>query len=89
VSYGLSVASENQQEDGVGTSNHQDLASYFTWKQVGLRFSYLASSLVEAWCKWCTSHNRGGCVKDKLKTDGSMRQAASDPTTLTLLFSMY
>jgi hypothetical protein len=31
----------------------------------------------------------GGCVGIKLKMDGSMRWAASDPATLTLSFSMY
>jgi hypothetical protein len=30
-----------------------------------------------------------GCVEGKLKMDGSMRWAASDPATLPLLFSMY
>jgi hypothetical protein len=38
---------------------------------------------------WCTWHHHGGCIKIKLKMDGSMRRAASDPATLTLLFSMY
>jgi hypothetical protein len=31
----------------------------------------------------------GGCVGDKLKTDGSVRWAASDPAALPLSFSMY
>jgi hypothetical protein len=30
----------------VGT--HQDLAAYYTWKQVGLEFPSLASKLMEA-----------------------------------------
>jgi hypothetical protein len=38
---------------------------------------------------WCTWHHCGGCVGGKLKTDGSMRRATSDPATLPLSFSMY
>jgi hypothetical protein len=38
---------------------------------------------------WCTWHHRGGYVGGKLKTDGSMRWAASDPATLPLPFSVY
>jgi hypothetical protein len=38
---------------------------------------------------WCTWHHRGGCVGGKLKLDGSMQRAASDPATLALLFSFY
>jgi hypothetical protein len=38
---------------------------------------------------WCTWHHRGGCVRDKLKTDESMRRTASDPATLPLPFLMY
>jgi hypothetical protein len=34
-------------------------------------------------------HHRGGCVGGKLKMDGSMRRAVSDPATLPLLFLMY
>jgi hypothetical protein len=58
----------------------RDLAACFTWKQVGLGFSNLASRLVEAQHRWCTWHHRRGCVELKLKTDGSMRQVTSDPS---------
>jgi hypothetical protein len=34
-------------------------------------------------------HHHRDCVGGKLKTDGSMRRAASDPATLPLPFSMY
>jgi hypothetical protein len=61
----------------------------FVKKQVGLGFSSLTSRLVEARRGWCTWHHRGVCVEFKLKTDGSMRWAASDPSTLTLPFCMY
>jgi hypothetical protein len=61
----------------------RDLAACLTWKQVWS----------EDWGRrddgWCTWHHRGGCVGDKLKMDGSMRQAASDPTILALPFSFY
>jgi hypothetical protein len=68
---------------------YQDLAAFFAWKQVWLGFSVWP----EDWWRhddgWCTWHHYGGCVRGKFKTDGSMRQAASDPTTLHLSFSMY
>jgi hypothetical protein len=35
------------------------------------------------------AHHHGGCVKDKLNTDGSMRWAASDSATLALSVSLY
>jgi hypothetical protein len=66
-----------------------DLAAYFVWKQDGLEFSSLASRLSEAWRGWCMWHYRGGCVKLKLKIDGSMWHAVSDPSITSLLFSMY
>jgi hypothetical protein len=34
-------------------------------------------------------HHCGGCIGGKLKTDESMRWAASDPATLDLSFSFY
>jgi hypothetical protein len=34
-------------------------------------------------------HHHGGCVGGKLKLDGSMRRAASDPATLALPFFFY
>jgi hypothetical protein len=67
----------------------RDLAACFTWKQVELRFSSLALRLVEAQRGWCTWHHREGYVKLKLKMDGSMWRATSDPSTPTLSFSMY
>jgi hypothetical protein len=61
----------------------RDLAACLTWKQVW----------PEDWRRrddgWCTWHHRGGCVGSKLKMDGSMRRAASDPATLALSFSFY
>jgi hypothetical protein len=61
----------------------QDLAACLAWKQVW----------PEDWRRrddgWCTWHHRGGCVGGKLKMDGSMRRAASDPATLALPFSFY
>jgi hypothetical protein len=69
--------------------SHRDLEACFAWKQVGLGFSSLASRLVEARRRCCTWHHHGGHMEMKLKTDGSMRRAASDPTTLILPFSMY
>jgi hypothetical protein len=66
-----------------------DLTSCFTWKQVRLGFPSLASRMVEAWCRWCTWHHRRSCMEMKLKTNGSIRWAASDPATLTLPFLLY
>jgi hypothetical protein len=67
----------------------RDLAACFAWKQVGLGFPSLSSRLVEARHGWCMWYHRGGCVKLKLKTNGSMRWTALDPCTPTLLFSLY
>jgi hypothetical protein len=67
----------------------RDLAAYFMWKQVGLGFSSLALRLVEARHRWCMWHHHEGCIESKLKIDGSMRWATSDPSTPTLAFSMY
>jgi hypothetical protein len=44
---------------------------------------------VKARHEGCTWHHCRGCVEVKLKTDGSMRWATSDPATLALLFSLY
>jgi hypothetical protein len=38
---------------------------------------------------WCMWHHHEGYIGGKLKMDGSMRWAASDPATLALPFSMY
>jgi hypothetical protein len=57
----------------------QDLTARFAWKQVWRRRDD----------EWCTWHHHGGCVRGKLKTDGSMQRAASDPATLPLQFLMY
>jgi hypothetical protein len=65
---------------------HQDLAVFFTWKQVRLGFPSLLSRLVEAQRGWCTWHHHGGCIESKLKTDESMGRAASDPSTPTRCF---
>jgi hypothetical protein len=67
----------------------RDLAGWFTWKQVGLGFPSLASTLVEVRRRWCMWHHRRGCIELKLNTDRSMRRAESDPTTLILSFSLY
>jgi hypothetical protein len=61
----------------------------FAWKQVGLGFLILASRVLEARRGWCMWHHRTGCIKVKLKTDGSMRRAASDSAILTLSFLLY
>jgi hypothetical protein len=66
----------------------QDLIACFTWKQVGLKFSSLASWWRRDY-EWCTWYYHGDRVELKLKTDGSMRWAVSDPSTLGSLFSLY
>jgi hypothetical protein len=68
---------------------HHNLVACFARKQVGLGFPSLTSSLVEARHGWCMWHHRGGWVELKLKTDGSMWWATSDPYTPTLLFLFY
>jgi hypothetical protein len=70
-------------------STRRDLAACFVWKHVRLRFLSLASRLVEAQRRCCMWHHRGDCIELKLKTDRSMWRATSNPSTPTLLFSMY
>jgi hypothetical protein len=80
-----------QKPDGrmkMAYDTRQDLASCFTWKQVGLGFPYLATRLVEAQHGWYTWHHCEGHAEMKLKTNESMRWAGSDPTTPTLPFSL-
>jgi hypothetical protein len=86
--YGLSVAPQNQQEyeDDAGYASR---SSGLLHLKVRLGFFSLVSRLVEAWRGSCTCHYYGGYVELKLKTGGSMRWAASEPSTPTLLFSMY
>jgi hypothetical protein len=67
----------------------RDLAAWFIWKQIRLRFSSLTSRLVEAWRRWCMWHHHGGRVEFKLKTNMSIWWTASDPATLILSFSLY
>jgi hypothetical protein len=79
--------SDGRMESVWGT--RRDLGACFAWKQVGLGFSSLASRLLDAQHGWCTWHHYGGYVEVKLKTYGSIRWAISDPTTFSLLFSLY
>jgi hypothetical protein len=65
---------------------HRDLAACFAWKQVGLGFLSLALRLVEVRRVWCMWYPHGGYVEVKLKTDGSIRRAVSDPVTLLCRF---
>jgi hypothetical protein len=87
--YGFSVTPQNWWEDETVLGMRQDRAAWFMRKQVGLGFPSLASRLVETRRGWCMRHHHGGCIDVKLKMDGSMRRAASDPATLTLPFSFY
>jgi hypothetical protein len=68
---------------------HRDLAVCFAWKQVWIGFSVWPEDWRSRDDGWCTWHHHRGCVRDKLKTDGSIRRAASDPATIPLPFSMY
>jgi hypothetical protein len=65
----------------------RDLAACFAWKQVGLGFPSLPQNWRRSNDGWFMWHHHGGDVKMKSKTDGSMRQAASDPSTPNLSFS--
>jgi hypothetical protein len=67
----------------------RDLAACFVGKQVGLGFPSLPQNWQRRDGGWCTWHHHVGCVEVKLKTDGSMRWATSDPATLALPFSLY
>jgi hypothetical protein len=80
---GLLVATQNRWEDATVWDTRRDLVACFAWKQVW----------PQDWQRhddgWCTWHHHRGCVGVKLKTDGSMRRATSDPATLDLPFSFY
>jgi hypothetical protein len=65
----------------IARDTRRDLVACFAWKQVGLEFLSLASRLAEARRGWYMWHHHGGHMKIKLKTDGSMRWAASDSST--------
>jgi hypothetical protein len=59
----------------------------------GSKFGYGFSVRSEDWQRrddrWCTWHHQRGYVGGKLKMDGSMRWATSDPATIHLPFLMY
>jgi hypothetical protein len=87
VVFDLSVVPQNRRrEDGVG---HASRSGGFAWKQVMLGFLSLASRLARHDGGWYTWNHHEGYVGIKLRTDESMRWTASNPATLTLLFSMY
>jgi hypothetical protein len=81
----LSIAPQNRwEEDSVDT--RRDLAACFTAKQVGLGFQSFPQNWWRSDGGWCMWHHHGSRVKTKSKTDGLMRQVASDTSTPTLLF---
>jgi hypothetical protein len=67
----------------------RDLAACFAWKQVEPGFPSLPQNWWRRDGEWCMWHHRGGHVRIKSKTDGSMRRAALDSATLALMFSLY
>jgi hypothetical protein len=82
--FDLSVAPQNRwREDDAGyASRSDDLFRLEASRARVFQYGLIAGG-------WCTWHHHRGCVGIKLKMNGSMRRAASDPTTLTLSFSMY
>jgi hypothetical protein len=66
---------------------HRDLAACFARKRVRLGFPDLPQNWWRSDSRWCTRHHHQACLKMKPKMDGSMRLAASDSSTPTLLFS--
>jgi hypothetical protein len=88
VRNGLSVAPQNRrEEDGAGHVSRSSGLLHREVKQVGVGFPSLPQNWQRGDDGWCMSHHRGGHVKIKPKTDGSMRWAASDSSTPTLPFS--
>jgi hypothetical protein len=89
VGFGLSVAPQNRRRE-VGTG-HASRSSSLLGVEASL--ARLSQSDLKtgggATTGWCTWHHHGGYVGGKLKMDGSMRRAASDPATLALPFSFY
>jgi hypothetical protein len=68
---------------------HQDLAACFMLKHVWLGFPVWPQDWRRNDDGCYTWHHYRGCVELKLKTDESMRRAASHTSTPILLFSMY
>jgi hypothetical protein len=86
VDYDLLVAPQNQpgDEDGIGHALRSSgllrlEASRERVSQLGLKTSVGVARM----CMW---HHNGGCVELKLKTNGSIRRAVSDPATLLCRF---
>jgi hypothetical protein len=87
--FGLSVAPQNRwREDGAGHASRSVGLLHLEASHARVSQSSLKTGRGKT-AGWYTRHHRGGCVGIKLKMDGSMRRAASDPATLTLSFSMY
>jgi hypothetical protein len=59
----------------------RDLVASFTWKQVGLGFPNLPQDWRSHDGGWCMWYHHGDCVESKLKMNGSIRWAASVPST--------
>jgi hypothetical protein len=67
----------------------QDLAAYFTYKQVRLGFFSLPQNRWRRDGRWCMWHHSGDCIEFKSKTDESMRRAVLNPSTSPLPFLLY
>jgi hypothetical protein len=90
VGDGLSVAPQNRREyDGVGHTSRSSNLLHVEASRARVFQSGLRTNCQRRDDGWCTWHYRGGCVRGKLKTDGSMQWVALDPATLPLPFSMY
>jgi hypothetical protein len=85
--FSLSVAPQNRREgDGV---RHASRSSDFLRVEVRLEFFQFASKLVESRRRVVHVALLCRSREDMLKTDGSMRWAASDPAILDLPFLLY
>jgi hypothetical protein len=89
VGYGLSVAPKHRWEDEDGTGHVSKSSGLLHLEASRARVSQSSIKTDRGVAQMVTWHHHGGHVEMKLKTDGLMRWAASDSSTLTLPFVLY
>jgi hypothetical protein len=86
--FGLSLVPQNRRRE-VGTRHASRSSGLLRVEASRARIFNLASRLAEARRRMLHVHHHRSCIGVKLKTDRSMRRAASNPAILTLPFSFY
>jgi hypothetical protein len=88
VGFGLSVAPQNQRRE-VGAGHASRSSSLLGVEASLVRVFQSGLKTGGGTTTGGARGHHGGCVGGKLKLDGSMRWAASDPATLALPFFSY